>query len=167
MKIVLILALICGIAFAATTFELALVYEGQCDVSASGYTCSGKAGTETLTTTVSSDGSVTFNDKHPIGATSMWTAIGSINGDNIHETGNITFGIHQTHQDHAVFYSEVGSAFVAPVVGGTECTAQNYNITLGKGTLTGAYGPLAATCCIVSGTGTHPFRCLLAGVVTY
>jgi len=73
----------------------------------------------------------------------VWNAIGTVRADGgVVEVGTVTFGVHSTHEDHSFTYAAKGSEEPA-----TQCGASAGTITMGKGTLQGATGPLHSASC--------------------
>eukprot|EP01129_Flabellula_baltica_P016309 TRINITY_DN8625_c0_g1_i1.p1 TRINITY_DN8625_c0_g1~~TRINITY_DN8625_c0_g1_i1.p1 ORF type:complete len:175 (-),score=38.99 TRINITY_DN8625_c0_g1_i1:41-565(-) len=88
-------------------------YESQCQVNQQqrSFVCRGKGQSADFTTRINPNGGVRMSVEPLRGSISMWQASGTVSADNeITTTGNFTFGVHNTHNDHVLYYSGTGIA---------------------------------------------------------
>lgn len=124
-----------------TTLPFTLEYSGSFKGS-SVYNFTAKATTQKIETLIKPHGNPESKVHRHVGALSVWSGQGVIGPDgSIMETGQVTFGIHNNHEDNSFTYTARGSQDFD-----TASAAVAATITGGSGTLQGAKGKV--TCAI-------------------
>jgi len=142
------------------TISFTLQYQGEC-IGNTSYNCSLKATSEGIDTLIRAHGNPDSAVFHLVGSLSVLNATGTTdaNGD-LQENGQITFGIHSTHEQHTITYVLIGNSEDA-----TGCDGGAATINGGSGTLQGAAGKLSLSCCAINPNEQTVVECWVSGYI--
>jgi len=145
--------------------DFTLHYEMDCSSRNMSYFCHGRASSVEIKTLISGKGEVHTQVKKFIGSVSHWRVHGISFGGQGTEIGNITFGVHTTHEETSILYHGA-IVSINPDNGNPRRadTAGWMKITSGKGAMAGANGGASHSCTYKQDKGK--VHCLLSGHVS-
>jgi len=153
-------------AHAKTQHPFVLHYRLKCHTDNATYRCEGKASSNNIATRISGKGEVKTTVEKIIGSISHWKLHGVFDSKNNKgtETGEISFGVHQSHKDHSVTYiGQITSINPSTKNHKHEDYTGWMQITGGKGTMKGATGGTSQACTYeVTKDEAH---CYLTGII--
>eukprot|EP01087_Luapelamoeba_hula_P003205 TRINITY_DN129_c0_g1_i1.p1 TRINITY_DN129_c0_g1~~TRINITY_DN129_c0_g1_i1.p1 ORF type:complete len:184 (-),score=18.55 TRINITY_DN129_c0_g1_i1:80-631(-) len=146
MKAILVIALLCAAfacALADERYDFVLEYRGHCGRQVNGNgECELKGQSEQLTTRISGDGRVRLEVTRLIGSISRLRLSDKVVSNSTYSAiGNVTFGVHLSHENHKLHLGTVGYGFIN--VGPTSnslIVSAIFKVLRGEGALAGAYG---------------------------